>query len=80
VAVRVSYHAPEVEYLNENNALLLPEDASPRDLTEALERTLDQYKTPAQRDRLYPTIAHLTMENMVDNFIAGVNLGLGLTP
>lgn len=80
VAVRVSYHAPEVEYLNENNALLLPVDASPRDLVEALERTLDQYKTPAQRDRLYPTIAHLTMENMVDNFIAGVNLGLGLTP
>jgi len=80
VAVRVSYHAPEVEYLNENNALLLPEDASPRDLAEALERTLDQYKTPAQRDQLYPTISHLTMENMVDNFIAGVNLGLGLTP
>ncbi|MCX7626644.1 MAG: glycosyltransferase family 4 protein [Candidatus Sumerlaeaceae bacterium] len=77
VAFRVSFHAPEVEYLNENNALLLPEDLSVREFAEKLAFALDYWKDEQRRASLYPTIAHLTMENMVDNFIKGVNLALG---
>lgn len=78
VAFRVSFHAPEVEYLNENNSLLLPEELSIEAFAKKLACALDYWRDEQRRNTLYPTIAHLTMENMVDNFIRGVNLALGL--
>lgn len=78
VAFHVSFHAPEVEYLNENNSLLLPEDLSIQEFADKLAYALDYWKDEQRRSSLYPTIAHLTMENMVNNFIRGVNLALGL--
>jgi glycosyltransferase involved in cell wall biosynthesis len=72
------FHSPEVEYLTPANSRMLPADVSAQEFAAGLAAALDYWKTPEQRAQLFPTIAHLTIENMVDNFIEGVNRALKL--
>ncbi len=78
VAFQHAENTPEFEYLNPSNATLLPPNISPREFAVALSQALDDWKTPKRRLQVFSSIAHLTMENMVDNFIKGVNIALGI--
>ncbi|MGB9692087.1 MAG: glycosyltransferase family 4 protein [Candidatus Sumerlaeaceae bacterium] len=71
-------NTPESAYLTPRNTVFLPPSVSAKEFAETLSRAFDDWKEPERRKQLYPTIAHLTMENMVDNFIKGINLALNV--
>lgn len=71
-------HNPEYEYLNEKNAVILPEGSSPTDYAEAIDNLLhNKDKWISLRAQAWPSIRHLTIENMAKNFIRGINTVLG---
>ncbi len=71
-------HNPEYEYLNEKNAVILPEGSSPTDYAEAIDNLLhNKDKWMSLRAQAWPSIRHLTIENMAQNFIRGINTVLG---
>jgi glycosyltransferase involved in cell wall biosynthesis len=74
VVIHSNTHKPEYEYLNSDNALILPEGSSPEQLGLAIEALLkDPVRWVRFRSRAWPSIKHLTIENMAINFIGGVN-------
>lgn len=72
------FNSVEFEYFNSRNATILPATASTEELGAALAQSLDEWCSAERRAGLYASIAHLTMEAMVDRFIAGVNATLGI--
>jgi glycosyltransferase involved in cell wall biosynthesis len=67
-------HNPEYEYLHETNALILPRHTSPQDYAMAIDHHLqDPTRWHAFRAQAWPSIKHLTVENMAKNFIEGIN-------
>jgi glycosyltransferase involved in cell wall biosynthesis len=72
--IHSSIHNPEYEYLSRYNALIVPEGATPKQYTEAISALLkDRVRWTELRDHAWPSIKHLTIENMAQNFIRGVN-------
>lgn len=75
-------HGPEIEYLTPANTVILPATTTPQLYAEALHNLFD---TPGKLDELrrgvWPSICHLTIEQMAQNFISGVDqiLRLGET-
>jgi glycosyltransferase involved in cell wall biosynthesis len=71
-------HNPEYEYLTRENALILPNGASAEQYALAID---DLLKNPGRwtdlRAQAWPSIRHLTIESMAENFIRGVNVILG---
>lgn len=67
-------HSPEREYLCADNAVILAAGAPPDAYAARISAFLED---PAQRSRLrqnaWPSIRHLTIDNMAANFITGVN-------
>lgn len=67
-------HSPEVDYLNDTNALIAPRHTTPAEYADAIDRL---FAHPTQLLRLraqaWPSIQHLTIEQMAQNFIHGVN-------
>ncbi len=67
-------HSPEVEYLNHTNALIVPSGATPAAYADAMDHLLASPATlQGLRDRAWPSIQHLTIEQMAQHFIHGVN-------
>jgi len=67
-------HGPEYEYLNSENALILPEGSSSEQYALAIKTLLeDQPRWAELRAHAWPSIKHLTIDNMAQNFVAGVN-------
>jgi glycosyltransferase involved in cell wall biosynthesis len=67
-------HNPEYEYLNEANALILPRHTPPQDFAVAIDQHLEnQMRWQCLRAQAWPSIKHLTIENMANNFINGIN-------
>ena len=67
-------HSPEYEYLNHDNALILPEGSTAEQYARAIMALLeDRARWANLRAHAWPSIRHLTIENMAQNFIAGVN-------
>jgi hypothetical protein len=67
-------HSPEYEYLNHNNALILPQGSGAQEYASAIIALLqDRAKWNELRVQAWPSIRHLTIENMAQNFINGVN-------
>jgi glycosyltransferase involved in cell wall biosynthesis len=67
-------HNPEYEYLNIDNALISPEGSSAEQYALAIKGLLeDRDRWVALRAHAWPSIRHLTIENMAQNFIFGVN-------
>jgi glycosyltransferase involved in cell wall biosynthesis len=67
-------HNPEYEYLNETNALILPRNTPPSHFAIAIDQHLaNQRKWQCLRSQAWPSIKHLTVENMAKNFIHGIN-------
>lgn len=67
-------HSPEYEYLDSNNALILPAGSTAEEYAAAIKSLLEDCPRWANlRAHAWPSIRHLTIENMARNFIAGVN-------
>lgn len=73
VAFGLATHGPEFEYLGPDNSVILPGHTSPQQFADAVPGILDTFSPPSRREQLYGSIAHLTLESMVERFIAGVN-------
>ena len=69
-----STHMPEFEYLNPANSIVLPPGTSPQDYAHAINALFENHE---QHKRLrcdtWPSICHLTIEQMASHFIEGVN-------
>ncbi|MCX7964923.1 MAG: glycosyltransferase [Candidatus Sumerlaea chitinivorans] len=72
VAFDLPIHSPEIEYLTPENSVILPASTTPEEFAEQLPKIFEQFSDPARRAKIYPSIAHLTMEAMVDRFIEGI--------
>ena len=67
-------HNPEYEYLGSHNALILPEGSTSERFALAINGLLEDRPRWAElRAQAWPSIRHLTIENMAANFIAGVS-------
>ena len=77
VVCDVPINSCEFEYLSSTNSTILPPDLTPQQFARELARALDEWRSSERRSQIFPSISHLTMEAMVDNFIEGVNRALG---
>jgi glycosyltransferase involved in cell wall biosynthesis len=72
-------HMPEIEYLLSTNSIVLKSSVTPEEYAKAI---LNLYKDPAHlrelKANIWPSIRHLTIEQMAQNFIRGVNTLLEL--
>jgi glycosyltransferase involved in cell wall biosynthesis len=67
-------HGPEYEYLNSDNALILPEGSTVEEYGLAIKALLeDRARWSDLRAHAWPSIKHLTIKDMAQNFIHGVN-------
>ena len=71
-------HNPEYDYLNERNAVICRRDVSPEAYADAVDAHLqDRDQWLRFREQAWPSIRHLTVENMAQNFVYGINAILG---
>ena len=74
VVVHSRIHNPEYEYLNSDNALILPEGSTAEEYAAAIKSLLeDRPRWANLRAHAWPSIRHLTIENMARNFVCGVS-------
>jgi len=67
-------HNPEYEYLNPSNSLIFPGQTTVQEYAQGIHRHLEnQAQWSTLRSQAWPSIEHLTIENMANNFIRGVN-------
>lgn len=68
------HHKPEIEYLNHENSVILPENSTPQDIAEEIENLVKNYSLFWEKKKnVWPSIKSFTIENMANNFIEGVN-------
>ena len=79
ITIDSSVHKPEFEYLSPRNSIVLRRGTTPEEYAEAI---IDLFKTPNRLKTLrlstWSSIKHLTIEQMAQNFIRGVNSILDL--
>lgn len=69
-----NFHNPEYEYLNANNSLISNSDASCEEYARVIENHLGNREQWRKfRLQAWPSIQHLTIDNMANNFINGIN-------
>lgn len=74
VTIDSSVQMPEIDYLNEDNALILPVATTPKEYAESIFDLFEnQVKLQELRQTVWPSIRHLTIEQMAQNFIHGIN-------
>jgi glycosyltransferase involved in cell wall biosynthesis len=67
-------HNPEYEYLSSQNSVIAPVGASPREYAAQIARLCsNQARWEALRAAAWPSISHLTIENMASRFVDGVS-------
>lgn len=72
------YHGPEIEYLSENNSIILPEGTTPEQYAKTINELMqNQNDLNELKSGIWPSIEHLTIDNMANNFINGINYILG---
>ena len=69
-------HSPEIEYVTDANAVMLPGDTTEQEAARRIPEILEHFSRPERRAAIYESICHLTLENMVDRFIDGINFVL----
>jgi glycosyltransferase involved in cell wall biosynthesis len=71
-------HNPEYEYLNNTNSVIAPPDVSAAGYAREIARLCSDHSRWAKyRESAWPSINHLTVDQMAQNFIDGVNAILG---
>lgn len=74
VIINSKTHGPEFDYLNKNNSLILPSETNAKGYAKAIDNILkNKKKWLFLRTQAWPSIRHLTIENMAHNFIHAVN-------
>jgi glycosyltransferase involved in cell wall biosynthesis len=74
VTIAAETHGPEIDYLGPENSIILPKHSTPRDYAEALVRLFQDGERMRQlKLGIWPSIRHLTIENMARNFANGVD-------
>jgi len=74
VVIESPTHNPEFEYLSEINSVILPSGTSPLEYANAIHDLIqDKERLNTLRNNSWKSIQHLTMENMAENFIRGIN-------
>ncbi len=77
VLIDSAFHSPEYEYMNDDNALILPNSTTPQEYAAAIKNLLDNPQRVQQfRQKAFESVKHLTLENMARNFIMGINVTL----
>ncbi len=79
ITLESAHHGPEFEYLDSQNSFILPCDTTPEEFAHVI---IDLFANPEilehKREKCWPSIKHLTIDNMAHNFINGINTVLGL--
>ncbi len=71
-------HNPEYDYLTDDNAIICDREVDPEAYADAIDRHLqDADQWQRVRAQAWPSIRHLTVENMANNFVRGINTILG---
>lgn len=66
-------HNPEIEYLNKNNSIILPINTDSKKYGESIFKHLsNKEEINFKKDKSWDTIKHLTLDNMVVNFITSI--------
>ena len=73
IAFENPLHGPEIEYLTSENSTIFPRETTAQGFADAMPDIFNKCAAPEARAKIYPSIAHLTIENMVDHFITGTN-------
>ena len=75
ITVESPIHGPEIEYLTAENALLLKNKTTEKEFAEAIYNLFlpDRCRIDSLRATTWPSIKHLTIEQMAENFIKGTN-------
>lgn len=77
VTIDSQVHPPEIEYLSFKNSLILPKDTNSKDYAESIvELFANVDKLSKLKTDAWSTIKHLTIEQMAQNFIQGINYTL----
>ena len=74
VTIDSNVHMPEIEYLNEGNSIILPPGTTAEMYAQTIRDLFDHaQKLHDLQDSIWPSIEHLTIEQMALNFIHGIN-------
>lgn len=74
IVAQSKHHKPEFEYLNHENSLILPESATPKDFSRAIEKmVINKDLLISKKKCIWPSIKEYTIDNMAENFIQGIN-------
>ncbi len=77
IVVDGKIHGPEFEYLDHDNAVILPEGTKAEPFAKAIDDLLsDTKRLAALKQNAWPSIKHLTIENMAQNFVDAVSTTL----
>lgn len=78
ITIDSAVHMPEVEYLTSMNSIMLPRDTDSDGFANALHTLLNNTdQLDSLRTSTWDSIRHLTIDNMTQNFVRGVNTILG---
>ena len=74
ITIQSLFHKPEIEYLSPTNSIILASDTTPEDYAQTIINLFgDAERLQKLKARTWHSIKHLTIEQMAQNFIQGVN-------
>ena len=74
VSINLPGHGPEIEYLSSSNSIILDSETTPEKFALAVHDLFcEPNRLEVLKSCVWPSIQHLTIENMAENFIRGVN-------
>ena len=74
ITIQSLFHKPEIEYLSPINSVILASDTTPEDYAQAIINLFgDAERLQKLKARTWHSIKHLTIDQMAQNFIQGVN-------
>jgi len=78
IGIELSTHGPEYDYFTATNSYILSASTTPAQFAAYLNRCMTQPGFRVSLPDAFASISHLRLENMVENFITGINRVLSL--
>jgi L-malate glycosyltransferase len=79
ITIDSATHGPEIQYLTPKNSVVLATSTTPVEYAQAIVNLFrDSARLDTLRANIWSSIEHLTIEQMAQNFVQGVNTILGL--
>lgn len=74
MTLRIDTHGPEIAYCDDRNSVMLPANASPGTFASELKELMNNADVLSRlRQGIWPSVSHLTVENMAEKFAAGIS-------